>query len=216
MIKTIELVRIAEPSDWIASGRKLAGDLPDGARPRGLLYCAVRPGRRQIEADGVVVSWFDDDAQRLSFLERAPEERLLGVRVEERIATAPEWVRATRADTGTSALLLVAFLQRLPSVTRPQYADYWWGNHRPLADRDVPEPFAMRGYVHNYVVPDDPSEWDGIGELYEQSLDIAKQRTAWMSTDDGAAALRVDETRFMRTDTRRVLVTEQHVVIPVV
>ena len=72
----------------------------------------------------------------------------------------------------------------------------------------------MLGYLHNYVDPADPCDWDGIGEIYESSIDAARARTNWVA-GPGGQALRDDEGRFLRTDSRRVFVTDQHVLVTV-
>jgi hypothetical protein len=111
-------------------------------------------------------------------------------------------------------LLLFALLQRIPAQTRQGYAEYWWNTHRVLADQEVPAEFAMPGYLHNYVDAADPCAWDGIGEIYEASVDAARTRTTWVE-GPGGQVIRDDEDNFLRKDTRRVYVTAQHVVVPV-
>ena len=55
---------------------------------------------------------------------------------------------------------------------------------RPLANQMVPSHLEPVAYVHNYVQPDEPGRWAGIGEIYEHSLDTARGRGAWFESEE--------------------------------
>ena len=97
-------------------------------------------------------------------------------------------------------------------MTRADFRDYWWSNHRPLANQLVPTALEPVAYVHDYLLPDEATRWAGVGEMYEASLDIARQRGAWFNSD-AASALIADEDRFLVRTTRQLLITDQHLII---
>ena len=133
--------------------------------------------------------------------------------MEARSAIGDDWLVhrwVTAADEPT--LLLIGLIQRAPHLSRDSFASYWWSSHRPLANRLVPAELNPHAYVHNYVLADQPSPWDGIGELYEQSLHVASQRGEWFESE-AAAPLTQDEERFMISSTRQVLVTDHRILI---
>jgi uncharacterized protein (TIGR02118 family) len=98
-------------------------------------------------------------------------------------------------------------LHRLPHLSREEFQRYWQGTHAPLV-RSVAEALRIRGYVqlHTTTVPVNdvlrasrggPQEYDGVAELWWDSLD---DLAAAMSTPEGAAAgaeLLADERRFI-------------------
>ena len=75
----------------------------------------------------------------------------------------------------------------------------------------VPSHLEPVAYVHNYVEPDEPGRWAGIGEMYERSLDTARGRGAWFDSEE-ALPLMADEQRFLVRDTRQLMVTDQYVI----
>ena len=97
-------------------------------------------------------------------------------------------------------------------MSREEFRDYWWTRHRPLANQLVPPALQPAAYVHDYLLPGEPTGWAGIGEMYEASLDVARQRGAWFESS-AASALLADEDRFLVRSTRQLVVTEQHLII---
>ena len=199
MIKCITVV------DGRADLDALLGQAPRAAHPARLALCTVRNPR---DIPAFALSWHADRVAVESFFDGRPTTV-----VEERIARGKAWLAdrwKTRRDQPT--LLLIGFIQRAAQMSRQEFGSYWWDRHRPLADSLVPEHLNPSAYVHNYVAPDSPSRWDGIGELYEQSLQVARQRGEWFLSD-AATALVDDEKRFMNRATRDLVVTDHDVLI---
>lgn len=67
-------------------------------------------------------------------------------------------------------------------------------------------------YVHDYVLPGERCAFDGVGEFYDDSVDVARRRTRW-TEEDHAAPIVEDEERFLIRDTRFALVTDAAVVV---
>ena len=98
-------------------------------------------------------------------------------------------------------------LRRLPNLSREEFQRYWRGTHAPLVC-SVADTLRIRGYVqlHTTATPVNdmlrasrggPEEYDGVAELWWDSLD---DLTAAMSAPEGAAAgaaLLEDEKRFI-------------------
>jgi hypothetical protein len=137
---------------------------------------------------------------------------LTRILVEERTVFGAPWLDARWKDPGSGpTLLLIGMIEPAPGLSRPAFRDYWWDRHRPLANQMVPDHLEPVAYVHNYVYPDEPGWWAGIGEMYEQSLDTARGRGAWFESEE-ALPLVADEVRFLVRETRELLVTDQYVV----
>ncbi len=211
----------APPEEFAARWRDLAlarhGAQPPADRPHRIAHCLVRPSRRPAEYDAVAVNWFTDEAASDAWL--AAEESADGsglvdpsasttIRVDERFVHGGDELAAWRAAVdGTMRLLLLVRIEAAPGTTRAAYRDYWWDVHRPFADTQIVGEYETEWYVHNYVRADDSSRWAGIAEMYDRSLDIARQRAAWMETG-AAAALRDDERRFLNRETRAATVAD--------
>jgi hypothetical protein len=210
-----------EPHEFAARWRDLAlarhGVHSPPERPHRIAHCLVRPSRRPAEHDAIAVNWFADDAASAAWL--AAEECADGsglvdpsasttIRVDERFVHGGDELAAWRAALdGTKRLLLLVRIEAAPGTTRSAYRDYWWDVHRPFANTQIVDEYETEWYVHNYVRADDPSRWAGIAEMYDRSIDVARQRAAWMETDE-AAALRDDERRFLDRETRAATVTD--------
>jgi len=98
-------------------------------------------------------------------------------------------------------------LRRLPQLSRDEFQRYWHETHAPLV-RSVADVLRIRGYVQLHTTTTalndalrasrgGPEEYDGVAELWWDSLeDLA----AAMNTPEGAAAgaaLLEDEKRFI-------------------
>lgn len=102
---------------------------------------------------------------------------------------------------------LVFCLRRLPSLSREEFQRYWLEQHAPLV-RDRAEVLGIRRYVQVHSLPAEvqgplrasrggPEEYDGVAELWYDSLAAVG---AAVSTDEGrraAAELLEDERRFI-------------------
>jgi hypothetical protein len=168
----------------------------------------------------MAIAWFDTVAAMIAFDQSVSALTLsqaeaaidntatLNVLVEQRCVFGPDGHDALwQLPHGATSLLLIGLLQKAAQLSRDEFRDYWWQQHRPLANRVIPPQLQPPVYVHNYVLSHEHSEWDGIGELYETSLDNARQRNQWMISE-AAEALIADETRFLNRATRAVLVTD--------
>lgn len=97
-------------------------------------------------------------------------------------------------------------LTRLPSLSREAFQAYWFDTHAPLV-ASVAEPLRIRRYVQTHSLPTEvsaglrasrgaPSEYDGVAELWYDSLEdlMAHQGD---KTRAAAALLLEDERRFI-------------------
>jgi hypothetical protein len=183
--------------------------------PDRVALCTVRrpePGG----VHGVAIEWFAAGAKPgTGSYGPGVEAAAPSVRVEERCVQGAEWLATRgRGHRHAPALVLLGFIQAAPHLSRRDFAAYWWERHRPLADALVPAALQPVAYVHDYVIEGEASTWDGIGEMYEESLDVARRRGAWFASDD-AAPLVADEQRFLVGATRQVLVADHEVIWPV-
>jgi uncharacterized protein (TIGR02118 family) len=102
---------------------------------------------------------------------------------------------------------LVFALRRLPELTREEFQTYWREQHAPLV-RSHADALGIRRYVQVHTLPDDvhaalrmsrgaPDAYDGVAELWFDSLEAL---AASVATEDGqaaAVALLEDEQRFI-------------------
>jgi hypothetical protein len=230
VIKRITFVRQAPDDDgadfrtgWRQDTKNRLAAMPANARPRRVDHCVVRGGRKDAWCDGVMLEWFDTtaavdanrewcDAARAMHGSPSDDGPPQSVVVDERCVFGDQWLRQSAAAGGIGGVpLLIGFIQRIEQSTRPEFRDYWWTRHRPLANRLVPPELQPLAYVHNYVVEPTSFRFDGIGEMYERSLDTARARGAWFDSA-AAAPLIADEEQFLRRDTREVLVTDHEIV----
>lgn len=197
--------------------------MPTESRPRRIDHCIVRPGRGESWCDGVMLEWFGDvgslranDVWRQGAgADAAAPVAGYGRRqvvVEERCAFGADWLQANADSVGPMELpLLIGLIESAAHLEGTEFRDYWWDHHRPLANSLVPPDLQPLAYVHNYVLEPTSFRWDGIGQMFERSLDTARARSAWFASSD-AAPLIADEERFLIRDTRRVLLTDHEVV----
>ena len=230
MIKRMTLVRRATgvPPDefgwrWREQAEKALSSMASADRPSRLAHCVVRPGRGDRAYDGVAISWHHDEEAIASHDLWMAEPRSQGsvldedttthLLVEERTVNGGGWLDAQwRYERGRRRLLLIGFIEAAAPLTREQFRDYWWQQHRPLANRLVPAPLEPVAYVHDYVRPGEAGRWAGIGEMYERSLDTARERGAWFASE-AALPIVADEKRFLVRGTRQVLITDHEIIV---
>ena len=98
-------------------------------------------------------------------------------------------------------------LVRLPSLTRQDFQAYWYDTHAPLV-ASVAEALQIRRYVQTHSLPaeasagirasrDAPSEFDGVAELWWDSLEAMAENGRRPEAQAAAALLLEDEKRFI-------------------
>lgn len=98
-------------------------------------------------------------------------------------------------------------LTRLPSLSRDAFQAYWYENHAPLV-KSVSEVLGIRRYVQMHSLPDDasaalqasrggPPSYDGVAQLWYDSLEDLGVRMADPKARDAAQLLLEDEKKFI-------------------
>jgi uncharacterized protein (TIGR02118 family) len=98
-------------------------------------------------------------------------------------------------------------LVRLPHLTRDQFQAYWRDTHGPLV-ASVAETLKIRRYVQLHSLPEAanvgvrqarqaPPEYDGVAELWFDSLESLAENGARPEAQAAAALLLEDERRFI-------------------
>jgi uncharacterized protein (TIGR02118 family) len=98
-------------------------------------------------------------------------------------------------------------LIRLPHLSRDDFQAYWAGTHGPLV-ASVAETLRIRRYVQLHSLPQDrnkgvraarqaPPEYDGVAELWFDSLEALAENGARPEAQAAAALLLEDERRFI-------------------
>jgi len=209
-------------SSWRDARLKNLDALPSALRPVRLVQLVVRPSGATPTWDGVEISWHSveesatDSTQwaKVGELDESIDGSALTVTVAERTVSGEHWLADRWCQGGSLGVVLVGFIEAAEGLTRLAFRDYWWDQHRPLANSLVPDDVAPVAYVHDYLLDerasDDHVAWAGIGEMYERSLGTARRRGEWFESE-AARPLIPDEERFMVRSTRQVLVTDGEV-----
>jgi uncharacterized protein (TIGR02118 family) len=98
-------------------------------------------------------------------------------------------------------------LVRLPSLSRRQFQEYWYDAHAPLV-ASVAGALQIRRYVQTHSLPaeasvgirasrDAPAEFDGVAELWWDSLEAMAENGRRPEAQAAAALLLEDEKRFI-------------------
>lgn len=98
-------------------------------------------------------------------------------------------------------------LVRLPHLSRAQFQDYWFNTHGPLV-KSVAETLMIRRYVQLHSLPAEasagvrasreaPPEFDGVAELWFDSLEVIAANGQRPEAQKAAALLLEDERRFI-------------------
>lgn len=98
-------------------------------------------------------------------------------------------------------------LTRLPHLSREAFQDYWFNTHGPLV-RSVGEVLGVRRYVQMHSLPQEVSEplrasrggpagFDGVAELWYDSLEDLGVRMQDPAAREAAALLLEDEKKFI-------------------
>jgi uncharacterized protein (TIGR02118 family) len=110
---------------------------------------------------------------------------------------------------------VMAMMKRKPGITPEEFARYWFEEHAPLGFDLLPDDIHVRGYVQNYTIRnpgDHEPEFDGLVEFVLDDMD-AFQRWLAFFMSDAAEPMRDDEKNFMDSDTIKVLVMQERVVV---
>jgi uncharacterized protein (TIGR02118 family) len=102
---------------------------------------------------------------------------------------------------------LLFCLRRRDGMSRDEFEAYWRGTHAPLV-RSHAEVLGIRRYVQSHSVPDaisvamagarnPPEPYDGVAELWFESLDAVGAAVATPEGRAAAVALFEDEQRFI-------------------
>jgi hypothetical protein len=234
MIKTFELVRRDPGVDqdrfveaWESFDRDALAAAPSA--PHRVVHCAAVPrGHRPARYDAVRVMWHEDAAHRDAFTaflladagrRRAWEtlvqpDAMVTMSTDERVARDAAWLSRRWTERATDTVfMMIGFIERKHPMTRAEFRDYWWDVHRPIANRVLPREAQGSAYVQNTATPESTAPWDGVGELYLDSLDQITPRAAFFETA-AARELLADEGLLLERATRLLLVTDHRVVGP--
>ncbi|HUG00007.1 MAG TPA: EthD domain-containing protein [Ilumatobacter sp.] len=184
-----------------------------------LVSCVVRPGKHDRPFHGVSIEWFADQTALADHDRRAARGVSSSVdpmsieraRVRARTVFGHDLLEMWWSELfGEPRFLMFALLERAPSLTRSEFAQYWWDEHRPLVNELIPPAMQPPIYVHDYVAPGEDFRWDGVGEFYDDSIDVVRERTQFVA---GRSAILVDEQHFLVDDTRLILLTDATVLV---
>ena len=114
-------------------------------------------------------------------------------------------------------------LVRLPHLTREAFQAYWLGTHGPLV-ASVAETLQIRRYVQTHSLPaevqapirasrDAPQEFDGVAELWFDSLEAMATNGARPQAQAAAALLLEDERRFIDLPKSPLWFSREHVIV---
>ena len=144
---------------------------------------------------GVVMAWVDGDAP----LDPARwfDAPVMAYLVDERLQI--DWARDWPDGEATPAIEQLAFVPRIASVTREQFAAHWSECHTPLVRIHHP---GMARYVQNVIVePLTPvtQELDGVAQLYFRSSYDLHER--YFDSEEGQRIIFEDVAKFLERGT---------------
>jgi uncharacterized protein (TIGR02118 family) len=119
---------------------------------------------------------------------------------------------------------IVFCLRRRPELSRPEFHAYWRDQHAPLV-RTHASALGIRRYVQVHAVDDaisaaiagprhSPEPFDGVAELWLDSLDALVAAGSTEAGRAASAALLEDERTFIDLARSPLFLAEEHVVIP--
>lgn len=118
---------------------------------------------------------------------------------------------------------LVFSINRRPDVEAEEFHRYWLEEHGPLV-RSVADVLHIRRYVQSHTI-DTPANavlqasrqtggpYDGVAELWWDSLEALGAATASPEGQAAAATLLEDEARFIDFGSASIFLTEEHEII---
>jgi uncharacterized protein (TIGR02118 family) len=176
------------------------------------------PGSRDYDPTREVAAKAREDVDNFLAIDERP--RFIGEETVQRDDVDSDSVErsstGTRTGSGDTDGLYKhsAFLVRQDDMTHEAFVDYWQTNHTPIA-RDI------EGVVkYNTVLPTDPdnAEFDGVAELYFESLDDLHAALGspgsrdYDPTREVAAKAREDVDNFLAIDERPRFIGRERVV----
>ena len=176
------------------------------------------PGSRDYDPTREVAARAREDVDNFLAIDERP--RFIGEETVQRDDLASDSVErsatGTRTGSGDTDGLYKhsAFLVRQDGMTHEAFVDYWQTNHTPIA-RDI------EGVVrYTTVLPTDPgnAEFDGVAELYFESLDDLHAALGspgsrdYDPTREVAATAREDVDNFLAIDERPRFIGRERVV----
>ncbi|MGE3324907.1 MAG: EthD domain-containing protein [Acidimicrobiia bacterium] len=227
MIKRYTLVHAtSDPTDggfadrWRAATLREIEATPPDARPTRVAHVVSRFGRVEPTFHGASIEWFahaDTIEANDAFLDTSDLDNAVIIDdrfvVEERCVFGQDWFDDRwNAPAGTRSFILVGLLEKADFLTRTQFRDYWWDQHRPLANEMLPPETQPPAYFHNYVIPGQGTRWDGLGEFFDPGIERVKARTQWTQSPEAAPIIE-DEKRFLNRETRQVIIGEFEVIV---
>lgn len=114
-------------------------------------------------------------------------------------------------------------LVRLPHLTREAFQDYWRNTHGPLVSGVAAE-LQIRRYVQTHSLPpeahaglrasrDAPAEFDGVAELWFDSLEAMATNGRRPEAQAAAALLLEDERRFIDLPKSPLWFSREHLIV---
>ncbi len=119
---------------------------------------------------------------------------------------------------------LVFCLRRLPHLSLAEFLEYWLQKHGPLV-RSHAEILRIRRYVQTHTLDNEglqrgiasfrgaPEAYDGVAELWWDSLDDLLQASATPEGRAASAELLEDERRFIDHARSPLWVAEEHEIV---
>ena len=149
------------------------------------------PPAQPLDVAGVVMAWIEGDAPLAPA--RWFDAPVTAYLVDERIQI--EWTRDWPDGAATPAIEQLAFVPRIASITREQFAEHWSERHTPLVRIHHP---GMARYVQNVVIEPltpDAGDFDGLAQLYFRTSYDFHER--YFDSDEGQRIIFDDVAQFL-------------------
>ena len=118
---------------------------------------------------------------------------------------------------------LVFVIRRLPKLSREEFQEYWYEKHGPLVREHAPA-LGIKRYVQTHTVETPLDEglregrggaepFDGIAELWWESIEALGAAVATPEGERAAAALLEDERRFIDLERSPLWLCEERPIV---
>lgn len=119
-------------------------------------------------------------------------------------------------------LKLTFCLRRLPSLSLPEFQDYWLNKHGPLV-RSLQPALGMVRYVQLHRLPGDladgmrrvrgaPEPYDGVAELWWENEEAYRAQRRHPEAREAGRLLLEDETKFIDLANSPLWLNHEHVI----